>query len=183
MRPLGLTQTAVGLTGRSVRASWSVAARAYELFSPVALRPRVPGVVGLLTVATDGDPERARDGAEPAEGVSAHRLADPILFLDGETGARVATAFLVENEGEEAVSAPIKVSAFSGPDGVTAAPVVTVSPAVLDLGPGEQALVQVAAVLGPELKADVRYVARISIPGLSQATVPIAARRRVAEAA
>ncbi len=183
MRPLGLTLAAVGLTGRSVRASWSVAARGYELFSPVALRARVPGVVGLLTVAGDDAAERARDAAEPAAGVSAHRLADPILFLDGETGARVATAFLVENEGEEAVSAPIEVSAFTGPDGVTAAPVLTISPTVLELGPGEQSLVQVAAILGPELQADVRYVARISIPGLSEATVPIAARRRVAEAA
>lgn len=182
MRPLGLTQAALGLTGRSARASWSLASRAYELFSPVAVGPRVPGVVGLLTVASD-DGDGAVDTPGPGSTASAHRLADPILFLDGETGARVATAFLVENEGSEAVSAEIKVSAFSGPDGVTAAPVVTVSPAVLDLGPGEQALVQVAAILGPELKADVRYVARISIPGLSEATVPIAARRRVAEAA
>lgn len=182
-----------------VRAGWTLATRAYDLFSPVGLRPRVPGVARLLTA---GPPERAgvptpagaaaqwRAAGKPhakqaarQASASDDRLADPILLLEGETGARVVTAFLVENEGVEAVVAEIALSAFSEPGGKTASPVVTITPSVLELGPGEQALVQVAAVLGPELEADLRYVGRISIPGLSEATVPIAARRRVAEAA
>ncbi len=186
-----------------LRAGWSIAARAYDLFSPIGVRPRVPGVVGLLGIASDDDDAR---GATPEPAASAarswraagkpdaraatrqeadpdQRLADPILLLEGETGARVVTAFLVENERPEAVSAAIDLSPFTDAGGNSASPVATVTPSVLELGPGEQALVQVAAVLGPELTADVRYVARISIPGLSETTVPIAARRRVAEAA
>lgn len=174
MRPRGLT-----VVSRSVRVGWGLASRAYDLFSPISLGPRVPGVVGLLTTGGDGQPA----GEDRTPDDAALRLADPILFLDGETGARVATAFLVENERDESISAPIELSAFAGPGGMTAAPVVTISPTVLVLEPGEQALVNVTATLGPELEADVRYVARISIPGLSQATVPIAARRRVAQAA
>ncbi len=184
-----------------LRAGWQLATRAYDLFSPIGVRPRVPGVVGLLTAPPDEagrgpaptatgtarvwraagkpDAKRAAQRAAAAE----DRLADPILLLEGETGARVATAFLVENEREDAVTANIELSPFADADGQTAAPDVTVTPSTLELGPGEQALVQVAAVLGPELVADVRYVGRISIPGLSEGTVPIAARRRVAEAA
>ncbi|MBJ7471713.1 MAG: hypothetical protein JHD16_10450 [Solirubrobacteraceae bacterium] len=196
--------SAAGLAGGAVRASWGLATLAYDLLSPVALRPRVPGVVGLLSAPADLA-EPAAPGARHAPGAApgsrngagdrpptratatqrapGARLADPILLLEGETGAHVATAFLVENEGPEAVSAEIVVSQFAGPSGSVAAPVVSVSPRVLDLGSGEQALVHVRAVLGPELEVDVRYLAQISIPGLSEVTVPIAARRRSAQAA
>lgn len=194
----------LSLPGLPLRAGWSIATRAYDLFSPIGVRARMPGVVGLLGVSTESGGQAAATKPAPVPSAAqswraagkpdartaarddddaGQRLADPILLLEGETGARVVTAFLVENERPEAVSAVIDLSPFADPAGRSVSPEATVTPSVLELGPGEQALVQVAAVLGPELAADVRYIARISIPGLSETTVPIAARRRVAEAA
>lgn len=106
----------------------------------------------------------------------------PRLLLEAEAGHHASAIFLVENIRPEWVSGQFSVSGFLDPTGRRASPTIRFSPSEIRLEPGEQTLVQVVALIDKALEPDVRYLAEISIPGLSDSRVTIAACRRVGRA-
>jgi hypothetical protein len=130
---------------------------------------RVPGAI-LAPAAPDPTPG----------GPALPRQAPTSLLLEGDTDTRAVGIFAVENVRDESVLARLTVSAFSDSTERTITPTAELQPAEFRLEPGEQLLIQVAAVLDEEFEPGVRYHATIGLPGLSEATVPIAACRRLA---
>ena len=80
--------------------------------------------------------------------------------------------FLVENLTAEPVSAPIHVSAFVDERGREVRPRLGLRPATVSLGPGEQAMVRLAAELDDALESGVAYRGEIAIPAPVRATDP-----------
>lgn len=141
---------------------------------PVVVTPMLAGLrgaaAGVSSVASS-------PGARPAPGDSRTLLVE----ADGEhSGFGV---FLVENLTSEPVSAPITVSTFVDEQGREVRPRLVLRPATVSLGPGEQAMVRLAAELDEDLEPGVRYRGEIAIPALSDRRIPIVLRRRPAQAA
>ena len=160
----GSARTAAALASRLVRA--------FDLLSPVA--PRVPGLARkLLPASAPAVAVPPRDDAAPQSDASEVVL----LRLEGPTGTHVGRAFSIRNDRSERVNARIRLSTFDDGAGHTASPAVSITPASLDLEAGEYAVVQVSTVLGEDFEAGVLYTAQISIPGLTERTLPLTARR------
>jgi hypothetical protein len=143
----------------AARQTLEVSVRAWDFLMPVAFRR--PGFVARLT----------QSGQPAAE----EPLAAGTVLLESDVDA--VAAFVVENERPEPVTAELSISPFTDANGTVAAIDVEMSPRSVVLGPGESAVVRVAAHLGSTLVAERQYRAEISLPGLGGATVPIAARR------
>ena len=86
--------------------------------------------------------------------------------------------FMVENTTMRPVSGPLGVSPFADEAGREVEPTVRFAPDVVSLDPGDQVLVQVAAVVDESLEPGVRYTGEISIPQLSGMRIPLVVRRR-----
>lgn len=100
------------------------------------------------------------------------------ILIEAEAGKRGVGVFQVENRGAAAVSSPISVSAFADDSGHQVRPAISFQPKVLVLEPGQQTLVQIMATIDEGLAPNVRYSARVSLPGLSETGVPVVLRRR-----
>jgi hypothetical protein len=100
------------------------------------------------------------------------------ILVEAEAGRSGIGVFLVENTTSEPLSAPVSASVFHDLRGREVHPRVAFRPEVITLDPGDQQVVQVAAVVDEELEPDVRYHASISVPGLSATRIPIVLRRR-----
>jgi hypothetical protein len=105
----------------------------------------------------------------------------PTLLVEADGDRPGFGVFLVENLTAEPVSAPITVSTFVDEHGREVRPRLVLRPATVSLGPGEQAMVQLAAELDGALESGVRYRGEIAIPALSNRRIPIVLRRRAAE--
>jgi hypothetical protein len=127
--------------------------------------------------AGDSTSEAAEAAGARAPGVS------PTLLIEADGDRPGFGVFLVENLTGKPVSAPIGVSSFIGEQGHEVRPRLMLRPTSVSLGPGEQAIVQLAAELDEALEAGVRYHGEIAIPALSDRRIPIVLRRRAAGSA
>lgn len=105
------------------------------------------------------------------------------LLLEIETGRHPLGSFSWRARDLTVPSRQSRPSGFAYRTGRKASPTVTFSPTEYGLNRGEQVPVHVAAVVDEALVADVRYLAEISVPGLSDSRVPIDVRRRMGRAA
>jgi hypothetical protein len=145
----------------------------------VALTEALVPAMGELRPTLRLSPDTSSAQAEKAEATdpTAERSEQTIL-VEATAGSTGFGVFMVENTTAQKVSAPVDVSAFVDPSGREIRPELKVSPDVVTLEPGDQVLVQVAAVVDRKLEPDVRYRGEISIPRLSGARIPIVVRRR-----
>jgi hypothetical protein len=119
-------------------------------------------------------PAEVSSAAPPASAALAART----ILVEAETGQAGMGVFLVENVAAQRVSTRVGISPFLDPEGRGVRPAVTFRPDVIELDPGDQLIVQVAARFDDTLEPDVRYRAEISLPGLSETRIPIVLRRR-----
>jgi len=135
---------------------------------------RLPVRLGdLRSMAARGTPARAPQRTRPEESP-----AVAAMVLEAEAGGSALGVFLVENDLDGPVSAPVAASAFTDEDGAEVRPPLAFEPAVVTLEPGQQMLVRVTAIIGEDLKADRSYRGELTIPGLTATPVPIVVRRR-----
>jgi hypothetical protein len=114
-------------------------------------------------------------GAQPSAAQSSTAGA---MVLEGEIGSRVLGVFLVENHLKHEISARVIASAFIDESGRIVQPVLVFDPEAIVLGPGEQSLVRVAAVIDATLEPGVRYAGQFTIPELTGTRIPVVLRRR-----
>ncbi len=126
--------------------------------------------------------QRRPPSAEPPSGAQPGETASTIV-LEAEAGKRGLGVFMVENTTQETVSGALTVSDFQGPSRKRVRPTVTLSPDVVSLDPGDQVLVQIAALVDETLEPEVRYSAEISVPTLSGTRIPLVVRRSPGAAA
>lgn len=134
------------------------------------------GLLGELRAAV-APPQAAPARQASAPSPATPSAPPPVLVLEGQGGAEAAAVFRVSNDLRRRVSAPVVVSAFTDESGREHRLPLRVEPAVVELGAGEQALVEVHAVIPPEVEAGVPYRAEITVPGLAAAGVPVLLRR------
>ena len=104
------------------------------------------------------------------------------LVLEAETGQLAKGMFMVENRLGRQVSASVVTSAFVDPDQRQVWPTIRVQPGNVTLDPGGRALVQITALADETLGENIRYAGHISVPGLSDAPIPVVLRRLAASA-
>lgn len=138
---------------------------------PIEVTPSLEGARRAVT-------SLASVGSAPAANDPADR---PTLLVEADGDRPGFGVFIVENLTAERVSAPISVSVFVDDLGREVRPRLLLRPATVSLGPGEQAMVQLAAELDEALESGVRYHGEIAIPALSDRRIPIVLRRRPGE--
>jgi len=117
-------------------------------------------------------------GASPAPARAAQPAAQAAtLVLEAETGQLARGMFMVENRLGRQVSATVVTSAFVDPEQRQVWPTIRVQPGNLTLDPGGRALVQITALADDTLGENIRYAGHISVPGLSDAPIPVVLRR------
>jgi hypothetical protein len=99
------------------------------------------------------------------------------ILIEAGAGEPGLGVFLLENTTGQSLSIPLSVSPFTTRDGRVAQPQIAFRPKSITLEPGEQLAVQVAVLMDETLAPDVRYHAEITVPGLSDARIPIAVCR------
>lgn len=129
-----------------------------------------------------GARDAVASGAGVASGHAAQGAAAGAMVLEGEAGGRVLGVFMVENHLGQVISAKVVASTFADATGHTIQPLMAFEPETVMLGPGEQALVRVVAVIDETLEPEVRYLGEFTIPGLAGTRVPVVLRRRAAQA-
>jgi hypothetical protein len=129
-----------------------------------------------------GDSVGGSTPATSARSAPVQSPESPVLLVEADGDRPGFGVFVVENLTGEPVSAPIRVSTFVDEGGRQVQPRLVLRPATVSLGPGEQALVQLAAELDDALESGVRYRGEIAIPALSDRRIPIVLRRRAASA-
>jgi hypothetical protein len=163
--------------GRTIGRALIVTARYYGRALRLSLR--LADAITFVQPPNAAWPVSAPEPSGAVEGVQ----QPPRLLLEAEAGDHASAIFLVENSRPECVSGQFSVSGFVDATGRQASPTIMFSPSEIRLEPGEQTLVQVVALIDKALEPDVRYLAEISIPGLSDSRVTIAACRRAGRAA
>lgn len=141
-----------------------------ELRAPQPAGGRVPATSSGHTAGARADSA----ATNPAPSISTAGT----MVLEGETGGRVLGVFLVENHLNRGISAKVAASPFIDASGRTVQPVLAFDPDLIVLGPGEQLLVRVVAVIDDTLEPEVRYVGQFIIPGLTGTRIPVVLRRR-----
>jgi len=134
-------------------------------------------LVPLVAELRPGEPGQAAQPGQAALPEHSTAAARTIL-LEAEAGQTGLGVFMVENTTPQQLSIPVSVSPFRDPKGREVQPAVGFRPDEIVLEPGDQLVVQVAAAVDETLEPDVRYRAEISVPGLSEARIPIVVRRR-----
>ena len=99
------------------------------------------------------------------------------LILEGEAGESVRGAFLVTNDLGRQLSCEFVSSEFNDASGARVGVKPTFDPPRVDLGPGEQRVIQVAVAIDPKLSAGVGYAGEFSIKGMDGFAVPVVLRR------
>ena len=100
------------------------------------------------------------------------------LVLEGEVGSVVRGAFLVTNDLGRALSCEFAGSDFKDPGGASVLAKPTFEPASLELGPGEQRVIQVAIAVDDRLSPGVGYAGEFFVKGMDGFSVPVVLRRR-----
>ncbi len=120
----------------------------------------------------------AAAAASPAPSQSTQAQTAGAMVLEGEAGGRVLGVFMVENHLGQAINAKVSTSPFTDDEGRTAQPLLAFEPETVALGPGEQTLVRVVAVIDETLEPGSRYLGQFTIPGLAGTRIPVVLRRR-----
>lgn len=134
---------------------------------------------GAASVAAQAEGTRVGVASAP----TAQAPTAGAMVLEGETGGRVLGVFLVENHLGQAISARVVASPFADAAGRTVQPLTAFEPESISLGPGEQTLVRVVAVIDETLEPEVRYLGQFTIPGLAGTRIPVVLRRRASQGA
>jgi hypothetical protein len=151
------------------------------------LNLRYYGAIGQLTadyvkelMAAFGDAKRlAADGGSTRAASPPSREASPAaMVLEAEAGNSALGVFLVENQLPQDIQAQVIASAFTDSLGRSVHPSLVFDPATVTLGPKEQLLVRVSAMITDELEPGVRYQGELTIPALRGTRIPIVLRRR-----
>ncbi len=138
---------------------------------------KIPGF-GTATVSPG-----AAAPARPANFTAPAAAAAATLVLEAEGGAETQGVFMVENRLSRTVSTAVVTSAFADPSGRTIHPRLLVNPSVVTLEPGGRTLVQIFAEVPADLEADVPYRGEVSVPGLSDHSIPVVMRRKATSVA
>jgi hypothetical protein len=159
------------------------------------LNLRYYGAVGQLTadyvqdlIVSIGDAKRltidgVRSRAPGPPSPPTPEPSRPIMVLEAETGNSALGVFLVENQLPKEVHAQVIASAFTDSLGRSVQPALIFDPASVILGPKEQALMRVSAMITNELEPGVRYQGELTIPALRGTRIPIVLRRRSSSSA
>jgi len=132
---------------------------------------RLPEVHGSIPASP---PPASGNGA----GAAATDRAAPAMLLEGMAGHEALGVFLVENGLSHPVDAPVVATPMTDPQGRVLDASLRFDPHPLQLGPGEQILVRVAATIPDEAEADVGYRGELTVPGLPGTRVAVVLRRR-----
>ncbi len=137
------------------------------------------GVVGLARegLADRTMPFRERGPELPSAGEDLPSLPRASLVLEGAAGSAALGAFVVENALDQPVDATVVASALKTPDGRQIDAAVVFEPSALELGPGAQAVVQVAVGIDEAMPSEADLHGELRVPGLSGTTIPIVVRR------
>ena len=100
------------------------------------------------------------------------------LVLEGEAGTQVRGSFLVSNDMDKPVSCVFAGSVFKDPRGASVKAKPVFEPPTLELGPGEQRVVQVSIDVDDSLSPGVGYAGELSVRGLEGFAVPVVLRRQ-----
>ncbi len=100
------------------------------------------------------------------------------LVLEGEDGSLARGAFLVTNDMERPVSCEFAASDFKNPSGASVLVKAAFDPPKVELGPGEQRVVQVAIAIDAQLSPGAGYAGEIAIRGMEGFAVPVVLRRQ-----
>lgn len=101
------------------------------------------------------------------------------MVLEGTSGTKVLSVFLVENHLDHAISARVVSSSFMSADGHQVSPTMVFDPETVTLGAREQALVRVVAFIDETMAPEVRYVGQLTIPELMGTRIPVVLRRLI----
>ena len=96
-------------------------------------------------------------------------------MLEAAGGHQATGAFLVENTLSRRVEQAVEAGQFANAAGAVADVPVVLAPDAVDLGPGEQVVVQVTAVLPETLDGEHRGTLRVA--GVPGAEMPVILRR------
>jgi len=102
----------------------------------------------------------------------------PALLLEAESGQSAQAVFMVNNELARTVSATVMTSDFASADGRSLQPSLRVQPGSITLEPGGRTLVQLTALVDDALVPGLSYRGEVSVPGLSDAPIPVVLRRK-----
>jgi len=151
------------------------------------LNLRYYGAIGQLTadyvkelIVAFGDAKRftVDGGRSRTAGPPSPETRPPAMVLEAEAGNSALGVFLVENQLPQEVHAQVIASAFTDSLGQSVRPALIFDPAAVTLGPSEQLLMRVSAMITDELEPGVRYQGELTIPALRGTRIPIVLRRR-----
>jgi hypothetical protein len=123
---------------------------------------------GDLSTATAGADAQATVPQPPA----------PSLVLEAESGRQARGVFLVENTLPRSVHGKIQISAFADAQGNEVHPRMTLEPSEVVLEPGAEVLVHVLLDMDDSIPPSVRFVGRLTVPGLSNTPIEVVLKRR-----
>jgi hypothetical protein len=84
---------------------------------------------------------------------------------------------VVSNKLPRQVSTPVVSSEFTDPEGDARHPTIRIEPGLVTLEPGDRAVVGVTATITDDLSPGVAYRGRLTVPDLSDDSVPVLIRR------
>lgn len=123
-----------------------------------------------MSAIIGGEPEQAQPIAEMDASAGA-------LVLEGEAGETVRGAFLVTNDLGRPLNCEFVSSAFNDALGARGGAKPVFDPPRIELGAGEQRVIQVSLPIEPSLSAGVGYAGEFSIAGMDGFAVPVVLRR------
>ncbi|HEY1365944.1 MAG TPA: hypothetical protein VGF23_02480 [Gaiellaceae bacterium] len=138
---------------------------------------RLTGEYGRAVAGTARDLVGSRASQSAAEPAAPNPAPAPIMALEAEAGSQAVGLFVVENRSPRRVSAAVELPALADPEGRAARVGLAFEPETLDLGPGEQTLVQVSVAVDEGLREEVDYRGELHVPALPGTRVPIVVRR------
>jgi hypothetical protein len=138
---------------------------------------RLTGEYGRAVAGTARDLASGSRASQAAATAAPNPAPAPIMALEAEAGSSAVGLFVVENRSPRRVTAPVELPALADPEGRAAQVALAFEPETLDLGPGEQTLVQVSVAVDEGLREEVDYRGELHVPALPGTRVPIVVRR------
>jgi hypothetical protein len=119
--------------------------------------------------------------AQPGPAQPLPQASHATMVLEAEASGKAIGVFLVHNHLDNAVSAKVAPSAFVDDSGREIHPKFAFEPDTIQLGPHEQILVRVTAIVDRALKAGLSYRGELNIPELVGTRIPVVVRRRAGQ--
>jgi hypothetical protein len=122
--------------------------------------------------------ERDEARSPALSGAPATSAHGSTLTLEAEAGSAASGLFVVENGSTERISARIEASPLTDPQQRPIEARPRFEPDVVTLDAGEKALVRATVPIDDQLRVGVDYIGTVTVPGLTEAAVPLVVRRR-----